>query len=278
MKNIIILITLSLNASLSWASSCPANQQLLLIHTTMYPNSVIWLNQHQNAIPLTAKSKQQSVQFEQSSIASAPLILKYTPKQNFIASQQYQITSPQMKNMGLNPDNYQFEVEKNIDLAALQWVEKPQLLGYEISDDDPQFGISGQIYFSLQTNLKPENYLVLVHLIDTIKSADPQSFILQPFATPEQKNENIAQITMGFNPCLSTFHFQENDEIWAKFDLITHDGKIIPWDSEALKISIKPSSKQSTVISESSTQVQSLSWWQEFKNWFLNLFKLIFSK
>ena len=36
-----------------------------------------------------------------------------------------------------------------------------------------------------------------------------------------------------------TFYFQFGETIWAKFDLISHKGDIVPWQGEPLKFELQ---------------------------------------
>ena len=41
-------------------------------------------------------------------------------------------------------------------------------------------------------------------------------------------------------PAKDTFYFQFGETIWAKFDLIGHDGDIVPWQGAPMKFELQP--------------------------------------
>ena len=277
MKYLTILAILAFNSfSSAWASSCPANRPLDLIHTaTLYPNSVMWLNHAQDAIALTAQpiqpSSSQSIPLNQA-IDPTTQLVKYTPIQQFIASEHYQISATQKKDTEEYSVENQIEISAPTQLATLQWLKKPVFTGYEISGDDPLFGVSGQMTFTLQTNLNPDHYLVLVHILNSKKFADPVHFILRPAVSTDSNQSNSAIISMGFSTCQSTVLFEENDELLVKFDLISHDGQIIPWQDDPIKVHIQ-NPKASFTAQDPAPQ----HWWEKIKKWFFDWLEKLFS-
>ena len=278
MKYLTILVILAFNSFSSvWASSCPANRPLDLIHTaTLYPNSVMWLNHAQDAIALTAQpiqpSSSQSIPLNQA-IDPITQLVKYTPMQHFMASEHYQISATQKKDTEKYSVENQIEISTPTQLATLQWLKKPVFTGYEISEDDPLSGVSGQMTFTLQTNFPPDDYLVLVHILNSKKYAGPHHFILQPSASTDSNQPNTTNISMGFSICQSTLLFEENEELLAKFDLISHDGKIIPWQGDPIKVHIQKNPSTAIKVQETPPQ----GWWQKIKQWFFDKWEQLFS-
>lgn len=272
MKIIILLISLSFLPIFGWASSCPINQYFTLIHTdNMYPNSSIWVNKPYEVLPLIAISNHEKISLKVDTIKSTNEIYKYKADQLFTPNKEYQIETKSNAFSQFNPNDYTFEVKALTNLPSLKWINKPQFIGYEITPANPQFSQSGQLNFSFKTNLNPKDYLILVHAVNITKFGDPQSFILNPSIDIDLQDPLLSMIYFGYHQCENQLSFDENDEIWVKFDLVTHDGIIIAWQDAPVKFTIKePSKPQNETTSN-------LHWYERLCNWITQLISALLS-
>ena len=125
----------------------------------------------------------------------------------------------------------------------------------------------------LKTSWKPEDYLVLIHITNPAQSSTAQSLITRPYTAANQRHE----IAMSFDLCSSgvdDFTFQPGEHISVTFDLISHDGNIIPWQTEPLIFTL--TTDQTANASPAIPTEQPVSLWQKIKSWFCNLVSSIF--
>ncbi|NHB56829.1 hypothetical protein G9F32_02105 [Acinetobacter sp. 194] len=219
---------------------------------------------------MSAVNKSQSLSLKFEHLAKAPSIYRYFPKTRYTPNQEYQVTTKTNDFYQFNPDDYKFEIKTLPNLPKLKWIEKPHFLGYNITPENAQFDQSGELIFSFQTNQDPNDYLILIHATNITKLGNSNSFILSPYKDSESKQSFKSYISFGYHMCQHLVNFDENDQILLKFDLVSHDGKVIPWQDDPIKISIQKT------LQEQNTTSKNLSWYQKIWNWITKILFKIF--
>ena len=119
-----------------------------------------------------------------------------------------------------------FMVLPAVDLPLPAWVAYPKL--HEVSIyADMHYDTHNIIKWKMETNLQANDYYVYVTLA---KKAD--------FSDASWNNI----LSLYYSPCSESrdsFRFQFGETIWAKFDLISHNGVMVPWQGEPLKFELQ---------------------------------------
>ena len=82
--------------------------------------------------------------------------------------------------------------------------------------------------------MQSNDYLVYTHLARQADFSDAQGFL--NFIT------GGSTLIIGYDACKlpkEKFDFQFGETIWAKFDLISHNGVMVPWQGEPLKFELQ---------------------------------------
>lgn len=144
--------------------------------------------------------------------------------------------------------HYPIYNEKNVLYPALEWKIFPTL-----ESDQKQKSSNGSILTSLtflyETNLDPRTYLILAHIQQSNKTT---SIILKPTISYPQK------IQINSLKC-EELNIKNDESYKVSFDILTHDGKIIEWQSRPLYFN--------------SSGKQNLTFWQKIQNHW-TIFKL----
>nr|WP_174505735.1 hypothetical protein [Acinetobacter sp. Marseille-Q1620] len=226
-----------------WGVSCelPINDEFL--HTeTIYPDSVYWISPidgddiKDKFITLNSESDKDNAMLLEY-IADQKLI-KLTPK-NKLKNEKYELKSAVIPNY-VRGDTHPIEVNTSIPIKKLHWIEKPKFISTKKKAHYQMFGWGGgsrtEILFNLKTNLDPKQYLINVKSYENLDSTNFESYLARPFLS--ENNVESFELWSGFNrgcPRVrkqQDFSFQQGQTVYLKFDLITHDGLIIPWQGE----------------------------------------------
>ena len=125
-----------------------------------------------------------------------------------------------------------FTVSPAVKLPLPIWEQYPELYGVRYSDSTA--GQDKIIEWKLKTNLQSNDYLVYTHLARQADFSDAQGFL--NFIT------GGSTLIIGYDACKlpkEKFDFQFGETIWAKFDLISHNGVIVPWQGEPMKFELR---------------------------------------
>ena len=238
---------LALSAS-AWSLSCTPTPAFTLKHTgNVYVDSVFWL---QSSVPASqAPISVADVQLQQDGKAVAalqanpPHITGYTGLQvqpHLQAGGAYQVVLKDTSRdvySGLSALANRFTVEtKTVTSPDLAWRKPPKLM--KVGHNSGPWGDSGNVLWSLQTTRPLQDYLVVIQLASKRDMANAKTFIVTPVSLQGQE-----VVGVGFGPCQygpEAYVFSKNSTVWAKFDLLSHDGKRIPWPGEPQKTRLRP--------------------------------------
>ena len=155
-----------------------------------------------------------------------PLDLQYvyiTEEKEWVSSERVSVTHT------LNS----FMVKPAVNLPLPAWVAYPQL--HEVSIyADMHYDTHNIIKWEMKTNLQADDYYVYVSLSKKADFSDAQGYFT------DVSWNNI--LSLYYSPCSESrdfFSFQFGETIWAKFDLISHNGVIVPWQGEPLKFELQ---------------------------------------
>ncbi|UOO88566.1 hypothetical protein LVJ82_13985 [Vitreoscilla massiliensis] len=254
-----ILLACSVPVS-AWATSC-GTRLLYNLHTqtqNVYPDSVFWLEI--SSRPQTEQLDVHNMQFQrlgQRGIGYQPVtnylngIAQLRPKKPLQVGLKYTFTSKTPL------EKLQYEWQKGvIETVDLEWVEAAQRVNsftvlpavslplpawvqypklHEVSQGETTVGDAGRISWKMQANLNVRDYLVYVNLSRKADFSEAQGFL-----TDVGYGQTV---NVSFDPCQTRkerFDFKYGDTIWAKFDLISHNGIIVPWQGEPLRFELQP--------------------------------------
>ena len=125
-----------------------------------------------------------------------------------------------------------FMVEPAVNLPLPAWKMPPQLHYVGISDST--LGEIGTIQWKIKTNLSARDYYVYVTVAKKADFSDAQGYF-----TDAVWGDMLRLEYGGCIPRKKNFGFQYNEAIWAKFDLISHKGDIVPWQGEPMKFELQ---------------------------------------
>ena len=246
----------------AWATSC-GSRALYDLHVSwmnVYPDSVFWLEVSQ--LPQNDQLDVHSMQFQrlgQRGIGYKTLthypygIAQLRPKKPLQVGLQYTFTSKTPLEKLQYEYKWQKGVIETVDVGWVErthkvnsftvlpavtlplpaWVQYPKL--YEVSLGESMLGSVGDIRWKMQTTLDNRDYLVYVSLSRKADFSGAQGFLT---AISYDQAVNI-----GHEPCKlrkDYFDFKYDEIIWAKFDLISHNGVIVPWQGAPLRFELKP--------------------------------------
>ena len=246
-QHLLGMALLALSAS-AWSLSCTPTPVFEVVHTgNVYVDSVFWL---QSSVPESqAPISVTDLQLQPDGKAVAALqsnprqIAGYTGFQvqpQLQAGGAYQVVLKDKKR-----DNYaflsdlanRFTVETKIVTSPdLAWRERPKLI--KVGHHSGTWGDSGNVLWSLQTTRPLQDYLVVLQLAAKPDMANAKTFIVNPVSLQGQE-----VVAVSFGPCQygpKAYVFTKNSTVWAKFDLLSHDGKLIPWQGEPQKTKLIP--------------------------------------
>ena len=241
-QHLLGMALLAVSAS-AWSLSCTPKPAFEVLHTgNVYVDSVFWL---QSSVPESqAPISVADLQLQLDGKAGAALqanpqkIAGYTGFQvqpQLQAGGAYQVVLKDKKR-----DNYAFlsdlanrftvetKIVTNPDLA---WRESPKLI--KVKHHSGTWGDSGNVLWSLKTTRPLQDYLVVIQLAPERNMEKAQTFIVNPVSLQSQE-----VVGVGFGPCQygpESYVFSKNSTVWAKFDLLSHDGKLIPWQGKPQK-------------------------------------------
>ena len=238
---------LAISAS-AWSLSCTPTPAFNLKHTgNVYADSVFWL---QSSVPESqAPISVADVQLQQDGKTVAALqaypqkISGYTGMQvqpQLQAGGAYQVVLKDKSRdvySGLSALANRFTVEtKTVTSPDLAWRKPPTLM--KVGHNSGPWGDSGNMLWSLQTTRPLQDYLVVIQLAAKPDMANAKTFIVNPVSL-----QGLDVVGVSFGPCQygpEAYEFSKNSTVWAKFDLLSHDGKRIPWQGEPLKTNLIP--------------------------------------
>ena len=271
-----ILLSTLLSQSL-WALDCSIPPQLNIYQTdNIYPNSVLWLKSvtGEPIQPITLNPKRAQNSLIPSQLGSDHSFQKLQPQHHLSPDQHYTANLKKQFGDAIFQNELSIQVQPYPPAMPLTWVKQPTLTDVHY-DDNTGYGAIGRLSMQLKTSWKPEDYLVLIHITNPAQSSTAQSLITRPYTAANQLHE----IAMGFDLCSSgvdDFTFQPGERISVTFDLISHDGNIIPWQTEPLIFTL--ATDQIVNASPAIPAEQTVSLWQKIKSWFFNLVSSIFQE
>ena len=246
-QHLLGMALLAISAS-AWSLSCTPTPAFALKHTgNVYADSVFWLQSSvsESQAPISVAD----VQLQQNGKAVAALqaypqkISGYTGLQvqpKLQAGRAYQVVLKDKSRdaySGLSELANRFTVEtKTVTSLDLAWRESPKLI--KVKHHSGTWGDSGNVLWSLKTTRPLQDYLVVIQLAPERNMEKAQTFIVNPVSLQGQE-----VVGVGFGPCQygpETYVFSKNSTVWAKFDLLSHDGKRIPWQSKPQKTRLRP--------------------------------------
>ena len=258
MKTILaILLGCSLPVA-AWATSC-SPRPLYDLHTyyhNVYPDSVFWLD-----VRTDNEAKQldvRTLEFQrlgargtgyQTITHNAYGMMQLRPKKPLQIGVPYTFTTKKpldLQYVYIAEDNEwvsservrathqrnSFMVKPAVNLPLPAWKMPPQLHYVGISDST--LGEIGTIKWKIQTNLSTLDYYVYVTVAKKADFSDAQGYFTDaPWG-------DILRLEYGdCIPLKERFRFEYNETIWAKFDLISHKGDIVPWQGEPMKFELR---------------------------------------
>lgn len=289
-KTSVVVFNLLLSHAV-WALDCDIPPNISIHHTEkMYANSVLWLNNNsdENIPPFILKSAQDKNTLTLSPTFAHSSIQKLQPEHPFKTKQNYTLKLKELSGIWQEPDdpNFQnstgiwfnqdalnFKISQSIQSPALAWQQYPKLKEVEYNHR-LHYGNSGGFSLTFKVNQAPENYLIAVHISKNKHFSLTQSFL----KNAQQQADGTHEIYLGFGLCeggIDDFHFNYADKIAVKFDLISHDGIIRPWQGEPLLFSLR--NTKSTLAPEKQHESTETSFFQTIKTWLIDLFKKLFS-
>ena len=246
-QHLLGMALLAISAS-AWSLSCTPTPAFALKHTgNVYADSVFWLQSSvsESQAPISVAD----VQLQQNGKAVAALqaypqkISGYTGLQvqpKLQAGRAYQVVLKDKSRdaySGLSELANRFTVEtKTVTSLDLAWSKPPQLM--KVAYNTGPWGDSGNVLWSLQTTRPLQDYLVVIQLAAKPDMANAKTFIVNPVSLQGQD-----VVGVSFGPCQygpEAYVFSKNSTVWAKFDLLSHDGKRIPWPGEPQKTRLRP--------------------------------------
>ena len=238
---------LAISAS-AWSLSCTPTPAFALKHTgNVYADSVFWLQSSvsESQAPISVAD----VQLQQNGKAVAALqaypqkISGYTGMQvqpKLQAGRAYQVVLKDKSRdaySGLSELANRFTVEtKTVTSLDLAWSKPPQLM--KVAYNTGPWGDSGNVLWSLQTTRPLQDYLVVIQLAAKPDMANAKTFIVNPVSL-----QGLDVVGVSFGPCQygpEAYEFSKNSTVWARFDLLSHDGKRIPWQGKPQKNRLRP--------------------------------------
>ena len=246
-QHLLGMALLAISAS-AWSLSCTPTPAFALKHTgNVYADSVFWLQSSvsESQAPISVAD----VQLQQNGKAVAALqaypqkISGYTGLQvqpKLQAGRAYQVVLKDKSRdaySGLSELANRFTVETKIVTSPdLAWRERPKLI--KVGHRSGTWGDSGNVLWSLKTTRPLEDYFVVLQLAAKPDMANAKTFIVNPVSLQGQE-----VVAVSFGPCQygpKAYVFTKNSTVWAKFDLLSHDGKRIPWQGEPQKTKLTP--------------------------------------
>ena len=231
----------------AWSLSCTPTPAFALTHTgNVYPDSVFWL---QSSLPPSyAAIGMADVQLQLAG-KQGPMLRMWPQsiagysglqaKTKLQAGGAYQVVLKDKSREtypGLSDIANGFTVKSQTANLDLAWREPPKLI--KVGHNTGSWGDSGNALWSLQTTRPLQDYLVVIRLAPERDMAAAKTFIVNPVALQGQD-----VVGVSFGPCQygpKAYVFAKNSTGWAKFDLLSHDGKLIPWQGGAQKTVLKP--------------------------------------
>ena len=138
---------------------------------------------------------------------------------------------------GLSKLANRFTVEtKTVTSPDLAWRKPPTLM--KVGHNSGPWGDSGNMLWSLQTTRPLQDYLVVIQLAAKPDMANAKTFIVNPVSL-----QGLDVVGVSFGPCQygpEAYEFSKNSTVWARFDLLSHDGKRIPWQGKPQKNRLRP--------------------------------------
>ncbi len=248
-QHLLGMALLALSAS-AWSLSCTPTPAFALKHTgNVYTDSVFWL---QSSVPESqAPISVTDVQLQQDGKTAPVLALQAWPqkidgysgvqmKGKLQAGGAYQLVLKDQSREtypGLSEVANRFSVETKIIASPdLAWREPPKLI--KVGYNSGTWGDSGNVLWSLQTTRPLQDYLVVIQLAAKPDMANAKTFIVNPVSLQGQD-----VVGVSFGPCQygpEAYVFSKNSTVWARFDLLSHDGKLIPWQGKPQKNKLIP--------------------------------------
>lgn len=231
-------------ASQSLALSCQA-PTLNLDHTkNIYPDSIFWLQS-----PNFPKNFFLSSAIDQSKLISikdkfkalpneysfTPTFSKLKPQKELKADQKYFLSNPKLSANYINK-SYAYTIKAKSPIPDLKWISFPKLSNVNYVDNNrSSLGRRGHIRFTFKANLSADDFLLRVQQTSDPSWKSATTHIINPI----NEENHMSAFSLGFGDCEGkSFNFNPNETIYIKIDLISHDGKIVPWQGNALKFEL----------------------------------------
>lgn len=243
----------------AWATMCGPHP-LYDSHTmdmNVYPDSVLWLEFNPdltspkwNPQDLQLRTEGKRSMGVRVQPAYAKGLLRLQPEKPLMPTQTYHLTSPiPLKSIMFGAAGKKarpseqvvkttqlyntFSVLPATKLPKPAWVSYPKL--QEVSISQTTLGEIRTIRWHLQTNLHEKDHYVYIRLAKKADFSDEKGFFTRLWMP------QTMSVTYGdCRPAKDAFYFQFGETIWAKFDLIGHDGDIVPWQGAPMKFELQP--------------------------------------
>ena len=229
----------------AWSLSCVPTPTYTITHTSnVYPDSVLWLRSGDMATPATITVSDVDVLQEgkvlprlQTVPTNIGAYTGFKPAQALQNGLAYQVL---LRDASRDSD-FMREVANRFTVVAakplpeLTWQQRPRLK--QVGHHQGSWGDSGNILWTLQTNLTRQDYLVVLKLAPQADMQQAKTFVLRP---EELKGETVVGVSFG--PCQygpEAYVFAKDSTVWASFDLLSHDGHITAWTGKPERFKLK---------------------------------------
>ncbi|AUZ04498.2 MULTISPECIES: hypothetical protein [Vitreoscilla] len=221
------------------ALSCLPSAPFSVVHTqTMQPHSVVWLNRVESApyAPVWLQSQHGKSDTMTQTVHWLPQWVALVPNRPYVAGRTYTVTSKQItaEYTDMVALNNSFQVGVSQPNTELKWRQKPVLDAVQVHQSP--WGQVGHVTLGLDVTVAPENYLVMVTAADDADMRDAKTWLLQPTLI-----NGHTKLKLSHGPCMANhqaFWFQVGQSKWLTLALISHDGRIIPWQGSPWRLDL----------------------------------------
>ncbi|ENV32313.1 hypothetical protein [Acinetobacter gerneri] len=238
MKKIILMCSLFLSTT-TFALDCDIPPHYIFIATkNTYPSSVFWLSGQSDSpvknIQLKSAKDSNLLKIIPKNLLEPHILLQSDHPLKI--GQSYAIKTPASSDIQIYARDFQTKIQNNPPKHLLKWVAMPHFLQTKFVRDTA-FGAYGSVSFKLKTNWETNDYLINVKISKNANFSQYQTFLENPFTD----QSGTTKIQVGFDLCSNAndFVFQPNQTFYAKFDLVTHDGKVLIWHQAPIKFTTR---------------------------------------
>ena len=256
------------------ALSCAMPTLPILSTTNVYEDSVFWVDYPHNVDRpdnFIIQSPKKIIRLISEQDTESPNLYKLIPKYNLATNEQYNV-SPLKASVSKYFTPYSFKTSSGSFDRPLIWEIYPQLTQM-IYEPNGVWGARGSMTFKFKTNMTSDDFLLKIQYTDDPSWKSVAHRIIKPLSG----ENNESYFNLGFNVCSNFYsvHFKPNQTIYIKFDLITHDGKILKWNGDGItyKIQQKKHNNLDYSTKTNALSIQKISLLQHLINWLNQIFK-----